>query len=46
MIEDPAQIHTATAISFLTMESKTCIGEKITSSTNSARKIGYPSVED
>jgi hypothetical protein len=31
---------------FLTKETKTYVGENTASSTNSARKIGYPHVED
>jgi hypothetical protein len=40
------QTHTATAIQFLTKETKTYIGDKIAYSTNVAGKTEYPNVED
>jgi hypothetical protein len=40
------QTHATTAIWFLTKVPKICIGEKIASSTNSARKTEFPPAED
>jgi hypothetical protein len=40
-IKHPEINHTATAIWFLTRESKTYVGEKTASSINGARKTGY-----
>jgi hypothetical protein len=40
------EAHEGTAVWFLTKEPKTCIGEKITSSTNGAEKTVYEPVED
>jgi hypothetical protein len=38
--------HVVTVIWFSTKLSKICVGEKTASSTNGARKSGYPPVED